>query len=89
MDEKYSSPMQFPCEFIIKIMGHNNDAFETEALQIITNHFDDVNHSNINKRNSKDSNYLALSVTVHAQNQEQLDATYRELSQSPSVIMAL
>ena len=89
MDQQYSSPMQFPCEFIIKIMGHNNDQFEVESLNIIKQHFPSVAEDQISKRPSKDSNYLALSVTVNAENQAQLDATYEALTKNPAVIMAL
>ena len=89
MEPNYSSPMQFPCQFVIKIMGHNNDEFQNDTLNIINKHFPAVGPNQISKRPSKDNNYLALSITVDAKNQDQLDATYRELTQAPSVIMAL
>ncbi len=89
MTAEYSSPMQFPCEFIIKVMGKNNDSFEKEVFDIVKNHFPTITASSISKRPSKDNNYMAISITVNAENQPQLDATYQALTENPAVIMAL
>lgn len=87
--EEYSGPINFPCDFMIKVMGKANDAFEGKVYEIFHRHFPDVDKKNFSLRYSKDRNYLAISVTVHAENQPQLDSIYSELTQAPDVIMAL
>lgn len=85
----FSSPMEFPCDFIIKAMGKNNDTFINAVKHIIQTHFSDVKNDQFNTRPSKDGNYTAISVTVRAESKEQLDKLYQDLTNEPSVLMAL
>jgi len=88
LDEKKGG-LSFPCDFVIKVFGLESDEFTQTILALIQKHFPDVSESAIQNRPSKDGKYSALSITVHAQSQEQLDNTYRELSSNPAVLMAL
>ncbi len=89
MSEERESALQFPCEFVLKIFGHASDQFEIEVLTIIRKHVADLHENAIRHRLSKDKKYLALTITINANNQEQLDALYRELSSNPHVLMVL
>ena len=84
-----SSPIQFPCDFTIKVMGKNNDDFENSVVSVIKKHFSDFDEKNVAKKHSKDNNYLSLSITVFAQNKAQLDATYQALTSCDNVLMCL
>ena len=86
---EHSSPLQFPCDFMIKIMGKTSDQFENNILTIVKKHYPNLDPTKISKRTSKDNTYTALTITVEAQNQAELDALYQEISQSDDVIMAL
>lgn len=81
--------MQFPCEFPIKAMGLANDDFEAAVLTIVHKHCPELTEGSIVHRHSKDRKYLAITVTIHASNQQQLDAIYQELTDSSHVLMAL
>ncbi len=83
------SPIKFPCDFIVKITGKNDTDFEKKVIDVITRHYPDFTESSLTKRSSKNKNYLALSVTVHAENKAQLDALYLELNSLPEVLMTL
>lgn len=83
------SLIEFPCKFVIKVMGKNNDNFEKSVLNIITKHFPDFDKKNMAKKFSKDSNYLSLSITVFAQSKAQLDSAYQDLSSCENVLMSL
>lgn len=83
------SLIEFPCEFVIKVMGKNTTDFEQSVIVIAEKHFPDFDASDITKKYSKDNNYLSLSVKVHAQNKAQLDATYQALTQCEDVLMCL
>lgn len=84
-----TSLMTFPCDFQIKIIGKNTAAFETDIIHIIRKHFSNTADDAICRQSSQQSNYLAISVTVHALNQITLDALYLELTQHPDIKMVL
>jgi len=88
-DNERSSPIKFPCDFVVKVMGKATTGFEECVFNIVLRHFPDNDLHNVNKRPSRDNNYVALSITVHPENQKQLDALYEDLSKSKEVIMAL
>ena len=87
--EPYSSPLQFPCDFVVKVIGKSNDQFESDILSLVQKHYSDVKPENITKRNSKDKHYTALTIAIHATSQAELDALYQELSDCDNVLMAL
>lgn len=70
-------------------MGKNEEHFEIEVLAIFRRHFTNLAETAISTRASRDGNYLAITINVHAESQEQLDAAYQELSANPHVIMVL
>lgn len=88
-DEDYSSPLEFPCDFMIKVMGKTDSDFEANVLAIVRKHFPKIRADEFRNRLSKDSNYMAISVTVHAKSKEQLDALYQDLSNERTILMAL
>ncbi len=83
------SLLTFPCDFVIKVFGIASDEFESAVLTIIHKHVPNLTEGAIKTRPSENGKYVALSITVHAEDQAQLDAIYRELSSSPQVLMAL
>jgi putative lipoic acid-binding regulatory protein len=83
------SPLQFPCEFMIKVFGHASDQFELEVLTIIRKHVQDLRENALSVRPSKDGKYLALTIKINAESKDQLDDIYRDLSRNPHILMAL
>lgn len=81
--------LKFPCNFPIKVMGKNSPEFLDQVLMIFHQHFPEAGNGDIKKRYSQFTNYMSITVTVHAQNKEQLDALYRDLTSNPLVLMAL
>ncbi len=81
--------LKFPCEFPIKVVGKANAEFETFVLSVLRAHFPDLQETALQMRPSKDGNFLAITITVQAENKEQLDIVYRELTASKLVLMAL
>lgn len=89
MTSETESPLTFPCDFVIKVFGNKNDAFESAVMSIINQHCPDVAENAYNYRPSKDEKYLAISANIHVDSREQLDNIYRELSANPNVLMVL
>jgi putative lipoic acid-binding regulatory protein len=84
-----ADPFQFPCRFPIKVMGRSGDDFECAVVQILRRHIPRLTEGAIQRRDSRQSNYVALTIEIEAQSREQLDAIYRELTASEHVLMAL
>ena len=87
---KEESLIKFPCDFTLKIMGKSQGDFEKSAMDIIQKHFPATNTAEkIQKKFSKDNNYLSLSVTVYVESKMQLDAVYQALSGCKEILMVL
>jgi len=84
-----TSVLTFPCEFPIKIMGKADLAFQGIVLQIVRKHFPQLGEAAVTTHYSKHNKYLAMTVTIQANSQEQLDAIYRELNAQDEVLMVL
>ncbi|MDG4554971.1 MAG: DUF493 domain-containing protein [Candidatus Competibacter sp.] len=83
------SPLQFPCEFPIKIMGVRTPGFRELMVELVRRHAADLDERRIQVRDSRTGRYQSVTVVINAQSRAQLDALYRELGSHPSVAMML
>lgn len=81
--------LEFPCQFPIKIMGHNTPELEATVFEIVRRHVPDLGEGAITQRESRKSKYIALTVTITATSKQQLDALYTELSGHELTLMVL
>ena len=81
--------MNFPCVFPVKVMGANQDDFENLVVSIIKKHAAIAANEVVTTRLSRGGRFLSLTVHIHAESQDQLDAIYRELSAHERVLMML
>jgi len=81
--------LEFPCEFPIKIMGARVDAFAQAVVEVVLRHAPDFDPASVEMRPSRKGNYLAITCTIRAVSQQQLDELYRELSSHPLVKVVL
>ena len=81
--------LEFPCEFPIKIMGARVDAFAQAVVDVVLRHAPDFDPATVEMRPSRKGNYLAITCTIRAVSQQQLDDLYRELSSHPLVKVVL
>lgn len=87
--EDQTSPIRFPCEFPVKIMGRAEDDFEALVLEIVSRHDPDFAAENLSVRASRDGNFISITAVIIARSREQLDDLYRELSAHERILMAL
>jgi uncharacterized protein len=80
---------QFPCDFPLKAMGHNTDAFEVLVISIVRRHVPDLADHAVSRRLSANGKYRSVTATFTAYSREQLDALYAELSGHEQVLMLL
>lgn len=88
-DPRKESLIEYPCDFPIKVMGARVDGF-AEAMADVAKQFDPgFDPATIEMRPSKAGNYLSITLTIRATDQEQLDNLYRALTGHPMVKVAL
>lgn len=87
--DKEQSLLEFPCDFTIKVIGANNEAYLDEIITIARKYFPKLKDSDIKSNKSKANNYLAISITVHAEDKKTLDALYRKLTKHAHTRMVL
>ena len=87
--EERQTLLEFPCDFPLKIMGHASDDFDAMVAEIVIRHIGSLREDAIQRRPSRQGKYLAVTVTVQATSQEQLDNLYRELSSHTRILMVL
>lgn len=88
-DEQSLLQLQFPCDFPIKVMGHQADDFAQFVFDLIARHTADLDYDQLSTRASSNRRYLSVTVTIRATSRAQLDAIYQELSDHSRVLMAL
>ncbi len=73
------SLIEYPCHFPIKVMGVTHDELEPQLTDIVLGFDPDFDASTIERRPSKQGNYLGLTFRVWVTSREQLDDLYRSL----------
>ena len=84
-----SSPLAFPCDFPIKVMGPKQPGFAQAVTDIVVKHAPDFDPGTVEMRPSRKGRYLSVTCIVRATSREQLDALYQELCDHPAVVMVL
>ncbi len=86
---RQDSLIDYPCRFPIKVMGENVTTF-METMAAVALQFDpQFDATSIEVRNSRNSRYLGLTLTITATSREQLDDAYRAFSSHPMVKIVL
>jgi putative lipoic acid-binding regulatory protein len=83
------SPLAFPCDFPIKVMGRKEPGFAQKVMEIVMRHAPDFDPATIGMRPSRQGKYLSVTCVIRATSRAQLDALYQELCDHPSVVMVL
>ena len=83
------SPLQFPCDFPIKVMGAGGSAFRALVVALVRQHAPDLDEERVRARDSRTGRYQSVTVVLNARDQSQLDAIYQELSRHPQIRLVL
>lgn len=81
--------LEFPCNYPIKMMGRDTPDFHATARALVEKHTGALDDSAFQTSLSRNGRFVSITVTVNAQNQQQLDNIYREVSSNDDVLMAL
>lgn len=88
-DPDAESLLEFPCAFPIKAMGLADDELELLVVSIVRRHVPDLGEGAVKTRASGKGKYIAVTVTINATSQQQIDAVYRDLSAEDAIMLAL
>lgn len=86
---KEESLIKYPCDFPIKVMGKSVEGYEAAIERVILNFDPQFDVKTVERRPSKNGNYLGLTLTVRVTSRDQLDELYRTLSTHPMVSVVL
>jgi len=81
--------LTFPCEFHIKILGRATASFFTEVKRIVRDFYPDIEEDAFKTRHSAKANYVGLTVVLHPNSKDELDALYQALTASEHTVMVL
>jgi putative lipoic acid-binding regulatory protein len=84
-----NTPLDFPCDYPVKVMGKASPEFRARMLQVIALHAGLVDAARVSERLSRDGTYLSLTCVVRAESRDQLDRLYRDLHATGLVRYAL
>ena len=85
-DEKL---LVFPCDFPIKMMGRDQPEFRETAVALVEQHAGEISTDAIRTALSRKGNFLSITITIRARNQQQLDDIYRDLTEHDEILVAL
>ena len=86
-----SAGFEFPCDYEIKAMGHNDGNFHEVVLRIVNRHCREqpAEAASLQQRVSRTGKYVSVSVVIRARDMAHLDAIYEELSAHEQVLARL
>ena len=85
VDKVEETLVEFPCDFLIKVMGETNDDFANAMVKVIQAHEQKFDASKVDMRASSGGRFISLTCNVHVTSKTQLDSIYRALSEHPLV----
>lgn len=88
-DSNTSQLLKFPCDFPIKIVSRSDFKLEDFATSVVHTHIPRMEYIPIKSNQSSNGNYQAITVTIKAENQKQIDSIYQDLTANKSVLMVL
>lgn len=81
--------IEFPCDYPIKIIGHAVEGFEELVVAVVERHTGGISADKIKSQNSRNANYLSVTVMIEAKGEEQLQIIFSDLKAVESVKMVL
>ncbi|HXV11771.1 MAG TPA: DUF493 domain-containing protein [Burkholderiales bacterium] len=84
-----TSPLEYPCDFPIKVLGSTQAGFAQAVLEIVRRHAPEFDGASMEMKTSKRGRYLSITCVIRATSRDQLDGLYRELCDHPMVVMVL
>ena len=89
MVDESTSPLQFPTDYPIKIVGRPSDEFRARVHAIMLRHAPNLDPDRVSERLSENGNFLSISYTIVAESNEQVIALVNDLKATEGVLTIL
>ena len=89
MVDESTSPLRFPTDYPIKIVGRPSDEFRARVHAVMLRHAPNLDPDRVSERLSENSNFLSISYTIVAESREQVIALATDLKACEGVLMIL
>lgn len=80
--------LNFPCEYPIKVIGHDENNFFDFVVDLVTRHAPEVPPHAFSVNQSSGGKYVSVSVTILAQSRDQVNALYKEMGEHKRIKVA-
>lgn len=81
--------IEFPCDYPIKVLGKAGNELHALVLDVMEVHASGFDQTRISIRDSRNGTFQAITVTITATGESQLQAIFEDLKVSPLVQMVL
>ncbi len=89
MVDESASPLQFPTDYPIKVVGRSSDEFRAHVHAVMIRHAPNLDTDRVSERLSENGNFLSISYTIRAESREQVVALATDLKALQGVLMVL
>ena len=83
------SPLQFPTDYPVKVVGRPGDDFRARVHAIVLRHAPALDAGRVTERPSANGKYVSISFLLHAHSAAQVEALIAELKACDGVMMLL
>lgn len=81
--------LTYPCAYPIKVVGYASEEFDTWVVTTVRQHAPDLGEGAVQTRASRESRYMAVTITITAQGPAHIETIFHALRGDPRVIMVL
>ena len=89
MVDENASPLQFPTDYPIKVVGRPSDEFRARVHAIMLRHAPSLDPDQVTERLSENGNFLSISYMLRAESREQIIALANDLKACEGVLMII
>ena len=89
MVDENESPLKFPTDYPIKVVGRPSDEFRARVHAIMLRHAPTLDTDQVSERLSENGNFLSISYTIVAESREQIVALVNDLKSCDGTLMII
>jgi uncharacterized protein len=87
--DEAESPLKFPTDYPIKVVGRPSDEFRARVHAIMLRHAPNLDPDQVTERLSENGNFLSISYTIVAESRDQIIALANDLKSCEGVLMII
>ena len=81
--------IEFPCEYLVKVLGRSGEDFESIIFDVFESHAPGFDRKTITMNVSRKGTFSAITITITATGVDQLDALHKGLLATGIVKMVI